>query len=234
METGTLIKKSGYLLSGIGGRTFLVDSGIPFSVGRGTLELCGRSFRLVQSPLSSFTPASISKVVDVAVDGIIGGDILRALGCRFDLAHNTIVFDPAVPANVAPIPCQPRSIGGTPLPVITIEAFNRPLALGFDSGSPLAYVMPGTCAFPGQADGSRQEYVGMLDAWSTVDFWNGASFIGGDCYQLEFAILPEPLPTLLRFTGAPVDGLFGSGLAELAAVTLAAGWNEFYVEKYAA
>jgi len=47
-------------------------------------------------------------------------------------------------------------------------------------------------------------------------------------------VLPTPLPMLLRLSGEAVDGIFGSELADHAAVTLAAGWNEVYLEPYAA
>jgi len=232
VETYAFEVFAGYPFCMIGKGRFLLDTGIPDSVGSGELVICGMRHVLGDAPIPGFRPDNISEIMGVRVDGVIGGDILCTHGVRFDLAAGQASFAPVIPGRKFLVSDTVKIVGVTPLPVIQVHVNDIDLALGFDSGASVTCLIDDSDLLTGEPDDRQQVFFGTLNRFYDLEFRNREAVIGNIHVKLQHARLPEAMAADLRRRHVPVDGIFGAELFKQAAVTLSPCWTELYLEKY--
>lgn len=93
-KTYTINNFDKHLIIEDNGKTFLIDTGSPFSIfDDAHIELCGHQF---PKGLALYSAADISNLLGMHVDALVGNDILKHFNVGIDYAGGTITLSDEV------------------------------------------------------------------------------------------------------------------------------------------
>lgn len=226
MSTYLLEARNGYLLATVDGQRWLVDTGCPFSVGPGSLNISGRSVPLV-APFPGFDPEPLSRLVGVPVAGVLGGSELFRDGCRIDVPRGTLTLG-GTPPGRTPLAADRVRVPGQTVPVIQTGLLGRTANVAIDTGACLGYVSRKLAAGLPGASTRRRDFIGMTGSWHETQVWELPIEIEGRQLACHWGVLPLELDALFALTG--VDAIFGGELCLSRTVSFSAGGGQCWVE----
>jgi hypothetical protein len=193
----------GHILVNIAGRSCVLDTGSPFSLGFYPITIAGREFPVHENYLG-VTCDYLSREIGVTVEGLIGADIVRAFTVGIYPAEQVVQFQntPAFGNIVLPID---NHMG---VPIIKLEVNGKVLSAFFDTGAPLSYLLPE--ALEGlQPECTHEDFYPLVGNFLTPVYRLPYN-IGGEAGEMRFGRLPEELRGMLE--AGDVQGIIGTEL----------------------
>jgi hypothetical protein len=217
MSKFNLSTRDGYLIADISNNRYIIDTGIPFSIGTGILSLGHRTYRLNTPPMKGFAPSRISDVIGLKIDGLIGLDILLDGGCEINLPANEIIFFQSGSKEHV----DRASPGGKYL-FLTAQIGDRPHRLIFDTGAPVGYLLSlNSIKNSKSLEQKTSDFIGYFDSMHETNLWQVDMQIDRRNFSLRFGLPPEGLPNILNQLSA--DGVFGSEICKGNVINLGPG-----------
>jgi hypothetical protein len=196
----------------IDGKRILLDSGSPFSVGDGELEIAGKRFSLESQ--MGVTAGKLSRWMNTQVDALIGCDILSQFAISIDWWQSSVTFSP-----------HGTSLPGGPLPMNVImgaPVLNFGWAGGitrglFDTGAKLCY-MPRSGLPQMRSVNHVQDFHPMIGPFET-DVYEVGIEIAGHSFVANCGVLPDSLVSLLSGVTA-IEWIIGTDLLRAGSIGL--------------
>jgi Ca-activated chloride channel family protein len=195
----------GHLLAEMDGRTILVDTGCPVSIGRHLhWVFMEQSFELSRSYMG-ISVDDLSNLVNERVDILLGADLLQLACTEIDLADQIIVFraHPELHTDVR-IPIE-QFMG---VPSLQANIRGKDVNLIIDSGSQYSYLRSDMVSGMKASGKARDFYPGFGEF--DTDLYDLDVTLGGKHVRLKFGVLPRMLETAVLVTRS--DGLLGTEL----------------------
>jgi len=193
----------GHLLVNIAGRSCVLDTGSPFSLGFYPITIAGREFP-VQENYLGVTCEYLSREIGVTVEGLIGADIVRAFTLGIYPAEQMVQFQNKPPFGNIVLPID-NHLG---VPIIKLEVNGKIISAFFDTGAPMSYLLPE--ALEGlQSEGSHEDFYPLVGNFLTPVYQLPYN-IGGEAGEMRFGRLPDELLGMLEVGG--VQGIIGTEL----------------------
>ena len=181
------------------GKTILVDTGSPFSIfDDATLEFCGRQFPQGQH---IYTADTISNLLGMHVDALVGNDILQHFNVLIDYAGGSITIadeDLELPGAVA-LPFELSF--GVPKIAMTLQGEEKRFFL--DTGAKISYV-------------SSRMTAGLESVETATDFYVTIGNFDTPIYNMEASVAGQAfnvrvgnLPSLLEISLIGLSGTAG-------------------------
>jgi hypothetical protein len=193
---------------------YIVDTGSPFSFGRGTtLRINGKNFPISITGLGGLTADSISKLSGIQVDGLIGMDILKHFDIRFTRAYTTFSLTPVCPEDTAiKLPILETVMG---IPIITLNIGHEERRIFFDTGAKISYLSEDLLV--GESIGQMDDFHHSIGTFKTNVYKIDVS-IDGKVEKMIFGLLPSSIRILLDM--GRTKGIIGSQLLNKYSVIL--------------
>lgn len=196
-------------LAAIDGRTFLVDTGCPFTFGQGgPLRLLGESVEILgPGGRLGFNLAAVRRLAG-PVDGLLGMDLLGRHRWDFDLEEErlTVATEPG-PETAERLPIALAPMGGPPL--LLGSHRGRPTRILFDTGAAILGYRIGGPPAGLQPVGEGSDFNPFLGEFRTP-IWEDRVELGGHSLPVRFGQLPAMGEFTLRRLG--VEWVLGHDL----------------------
>ena len=193
----------GHIVVNIAGRSCVLDTGSPFSLGCYPITIAGREFPVHENYLD-VTCDYLSREIGMTVEGLIGADIVSEFTLGIYPNEQLLQFQttPAFGNIVLPID---NHLG---VPIIRLEVNGKIISAFFDTGAPMSYLLPG--ALEGlQAECTQEDFYPLVGNFLTP-VYRLPYRIGGEAGEMRFGRLPDELQGMLE--GADVQGIIGTEL----------------------
>ncbi|MDD2287440.1 MAG: hypothetical protein PHH52_00595 [Patescibacteria group bacterium] len=182
-----------HIVAYINGKSCLIDTGSPISIGEGILKIAGQTHQISNNMFGAASLGDISNQVGVELDFLIGGDILsKHYGLFIWLKKREVIFSGTIRKD-AVVNLELFSN----VPIICLQINNKLVKAYIDTGARQSYISP-SLAFDSIHEGEVSDfYPGygpmrapvVSAAYSIENIKNNDNF--------KFAILPEDLSSLL-------------------------------------
>ena len=120
----------GHILVHVEGRSYLLDSGAPFSVGYEPVNIAGKSYP-VESCYLGVTPSHLSEYIGLPIEGMIGADIISQYTLGVYATERIVQFNHMPTSGDIVLPVH---VCGD-LPVISVMVNGRVRRMLFVTGS---------------------------------------------------------------------------------------------------
>ena len=198
-KTYTINKFDNHLIIEDNGHALLIDTGSPFSIFDGAaLDFCGRQFPQGMNMVSVET---ISNLLGMHVDALVGNDILSHFNVGIDYAGGTITFSDEVLDLPGAIELPFKLLIGVPNVTMTLQGEEHRFFL--DTGAKISYV-------------SAQMTQGLTPVETASDFYPGFGNFDTPVYNMEASVAGQPfnvrignLPPVLEATLIGLSGTAG-------------------------
>ncbi len=226
MQSYGLECRKGYLLATVEGSRYLVDTGIPFSVGKGELRLDGRCVRLSPAPVPGFELGQLSRICGVEVAGILGAKDLLQTGCTIDLPRGLLVMGGPEPITASAVAVEILPLKHAP--VVTIDLLGQARKAILDTGAPVSYLSRHVAQTLPAAESNRRDWIGQLGVWAETPTWSLNMGIADLDATFEWGLLPETLDPMFTLLG--VDAIFGGTFCQDHAVSFSPDGTRVWIE----
>jgi hypothetical protein len=184
---------------------YIMDTGSPFSFGRGTtVVINGKNFPINSVGFGGVTADSISKLSGLKVDGLIGMDILIHFDIRF--TRNQITFS-VTPIHHAGTAIKLPVDTGMVVPIITLNIGHKDRKIFFDTGAKLSYLSEDLLV--GVSTGEVEDFHPSIGTYKTKVYEIDV-IIDGKVETLTFGSLPSSIRMLLQMS--QTKGVIGTQL----------------------
>ena len=198
-KTFTINNYDKHLIIEDNGKTYLIDTGSPFSVHDGdSLEFCGQQFTRGTAPCS---PENISSLLGMHIDALIGYNVLKHFAILFNYGQGEITFSDeelSLPDAIS-VPINT----GFGVPKVKMSLLGHEDDFFLDTGAKISYVASKTTE-------------GLTPDETDTDFYLGYGDFETSIFNLETAIAGKPfsvrygnLPFLLERTLMGLSGTKG-------------------------
>jgi hypothetical protein len=205
------------------GRRFVLDTGSPMSMGRGTFKLLGLSHRLSPAP-TALQLERVGNLIGSRLDGLIGTDLTGRAPFRIDWGSSAVVFgvDPARTKG-AVVPMQ--ALFG--IPRVESKVGGRSVSALVDTGAAVSFLAEPWDGLP-KPTGERHEF--FLSATGLEEFDTPMRTLPVRCgksFDSTFGQLPAPLAQAMKKIG--VEIILGADLWKSHIVTFDIGGGRMVV-----
>ena len=195
-KTYTINNFDKHLIIEDNGKTYLIDTGSPFSVHNGDmLEFCGQQFPRGMAPCS---PNDISDLLGMHVDALVGYNVLKHFAVLLDYGKGEITFSDeglSLPDAVA-IPVD-TSFG---VPKVKMSLLGHEGLFFLDTGAKISFVASATTNGLTPDETDTDFYVGYGDFETPI--FNLETTIAGKSFRVRYGNLPKLLEcTLMGLSG---------------------------------
>ena len=206
MSTFTTKFVDGHVIVQMNNFDYIVDTGSPFSFGRGILVIInGKNFPINDTALGGITANSISALSGLKVDGLIGMDILIHFDILFTRNQITFSDTPIFHADTAiKLPIIETMMG---IPIINLNIGHEDRRIFFDTGAKLSYLSEDLLV--GTPIGEMEDFYPSIGTYKTNVYKIDVA-IGGKVETLTFGLLPLSLRMLLDM--GQTKGIIGTEL----------------------
>ena len=191
-KTFTINNFDKHLIIEDNGKTYLIDTGSPFSIHDGSLEFCGHQFPRSIAPCS---PDDISNLLGMHVDALVGFNVLRHFAVLIDYGNGEITFSDeglSLP-NAEVVPISTR-FG---VPKVMMSLLGHEGLFFLDTGAKISYVASETTS-------------GLTPDETDSDFYPGFGHFETPVFNLETTVAGKPFR--VRYGNLPLlleQGLMG-------------------------
>lgn len=211
----------GHIIVHVEGRSYLLDSGAPFSVADEPINIAGAIYP-VESCYMGIEPSHLSETIGVPVDGMIGADIIREYTLGIYAAERIVQFHYQPTSGDIVLPVQEFCN----LPIISVMVNGRVRRMFFDTGAPTSLLLPEALVGV-EPFGRNEDFYPLLGNFLT-DMYSLDVVLGGLKCNFRFGKLPEELrPTL---EAGNVQGMIGTELLKHFGMTLSLRDKVMYLE----
>lgn len=208
----SLTVHNGHLIVSINGRTALIDTGCPVTLGVGkAFEIADKSTPLHED-FFGITVDSIAEPVGYPLDLVIGMDVLRHFSVRLSIASAQIVLGDK--CGEAGETLEVGSWFGAPTVPIVVKG--KPVEVIFDTGAPTSYLS--ASLIKGYEFVEKRTDFYPLKGTFEVDVFKVPVKVGSLEKDLEIAAMEGVMAHMLESNGMP--GILGSELLRYTDVTL--------------
>lgn len=179
-----------YPVAVVDGMRILLDTGSPFSVGNGKVEIAGRQFNLGSQ--MGITVDQLSRWMNTKIDALIGSDVLSDFAVSMDWWQSSVAFLPKGTA-LAGAELAAGLLMGTP--VLEFSAAGRKAKGVFDTGAKLCYAPESALSnlVPVNHIHDLHPMTGPFE----TDVFELNVEVGGHTFVANCGVLPKPLGALL-------------------------------------
>jgi len=195
---------SGHLIAQIDGTRAFLDTGAPFSIGRGPLSVLGQAVNLRPEGFG-VTPEYLSAKVGTRVDALLGTDVLARYAFDVDCGAATCTFHREAP------PMDGHRIPVTEFfktPIAEATAAGRQVRLIVDTGAQFGYLAAALVAGCTPLE-TRHDFHPHLGDFTT-EVHQVPIELGGLTVSMPFAVMPAGLEAML--TPSDTQGIIGTDL----------------------
>jgi len=197
----------------------LIDTGSPISIGRGSpLVIRGREW--MPSTASAFALDAVRDHLGVAVDWLIGYDILKAHRMLIDWRAGAVHVGRARTRHIASRFPLEMVMG---IPLITASHEGRSIRAVVDSGAALSYAPRSAVEGLPEAGEYRDFYPG-IGAFTTPT-WSARVRLGERDVVLRVGVLPDALQLLFGMLLGPDGWIIGSEMFRDRAILIDYRWR---------
>ena len=197
------------------GRRFVLDTGSPVSVGRGTFKLLGLSHRLSPTGLDL---ERVGNLIGTRLDGLIGTDVIGRAPFRIEWASSAVVFDvDAARSKGAVLPLQ--ALFG--IPRVECKVAGRSVSALVDTGAAVSFLAEPWSGLT-KPTGERHEF--FLGPNGLEEFDTPIRNVPVKCgksFESLFGELPPKLAQAMKSTG--IEVILGADLWKSFVVTFDMG-----------
>ena len=207
MATYGLTMERDHLFLNLAGGKWLLDTGSPLSFGDDPrIEIAGVGFDIPRA-CAGLDAETISDLVGVPLQGLLGGDVLGRFDHFFDLSAATVTISEDVLAHEGAAVAM-WGLDTSGVPYVAVRTMGHDLRLVFDTGSMMTYV-PDQRVPRDRPAGTRQDFYPGVGRFQ-VETFLGDFRIGGQDFELQCGALPPLLAMLIGYIGA--DGVVGNAI----------------------
>ena len=186
-KTYTINNYDNHLIIDDNGKTLLVDTGSPFSIfDDATLDFCGRQF---PKGITMVSAETISNLLGMHVDALVGNDVLRQFAVLVDYSNGTIIFsdeDLSLPGG------QAIALGNSfGIPKVTMQLRGKEGSFFLDTGAKISYVKSSTLDGLTPDGQATDFYVGYGDFETPI--YHVPTSIGNHEFTVQYGTLPRIL-----------------------------------------
>ena len=166
------------------GKTYLIDTGSPFSVHDGdSLEFCGQQFTDNMAPCS---PENISSLLGMHIDALVGYNVLTHYAILFDYDQGEITFsdEELTLPNAISLPIN-TSFG---VPKVRMSLLGNEDDFFLDTGAKISYVASETTEGLTPDETDTDFYLGYGDFETPI--FNLETTIAGKSFRVRYGNLP--------------------------------------------
>jgi len=204
--------KDGHIIFDVNGKTTLLDTGAPASVGQGPFEFNGSTFDLQDNYLG-LTTASLSELAGIQIDILLGADIISNFDLYINSSNSTVEFGDNIQKKGEILPIEVFS----GVPILEVEVNGEKITAFFDTGAKLSYVNKNITSDLAAVDQQEDFYPGIGSF--ITDIYNLNTVLGENIsLDLEYGILPSLLEMTLMVAG--VSGIIGTEILASASCLL--------------
>lgn len=197
--------REGHLLANISGKTVLIDTGSPTSIGRvGNFTLNGRSIQLQSSFQGIIDIDGFSELLGFDIDILLGCDCLNKFDIEINAKKKTITFNDGEQVLLGNI-MNTNDIHG--IQVVQVKIDDTPIRMYFDTGAKISYIEKRLSNKFTPMEEVEDFYPG-LGKFKTMTYKVPIGFEDSKI-NLTCGVLPEKIEHLMRIT-LNVDGILGS------------------------
>lgn len=214
---------NGHLVTQIEGKSVLIDSGVPISIGKMPEFHFLNEVHTLSQEYMGVTLKYLEKMVGTSIDILMGADILKRYCLTVDLQGDRVTFGerPVVKsANRVPM----TNFMGTPIVRSSVDS--EDLEMFVDTGAKLSYVNKTIAANYSPVGKEKDFYPGMGEFETQV--FEIPFTLGKKHFQLRCGVLPDLLEKALLLTGA--GGIIGTDLYQKFLVCLAFPEQAIYLD----
>jgi len=196
----------GHVIVHMNNFNYIVDTGSPFSFGRGNLVIInGKNFPINNTAPGGITAKSISELSGLDVDGLIGMDILIHFDVQFTRNRITFSDTPIFHADTAvKLPIIETIMG---IPIINLNIKQEDRRIFFDTGAKLSYLSEDLLV--GTPFGEMEDFYPSIGTYKT-NVYKIDVVIDGKIEPLTFGLLPSSIRMLLDM--GQTKGIIGTEL----------------------
>lgn len=196
----------GHIIVQMNNFNYIVDTGSPFTFGRGNLvNINRRNFTVSSVGFGGFTADSISELSGLEVDGLIGMDILIHFDIKFTRNRITFSDKPITYADTAiELPIIEMLTG---IPIINLNIGQENRRIIFDTGAKLSYLSEDLLV--GTPFGEMEDFYPTIGTYKTNVYKIDVT-IDKQVETLTFGLLPASIRILLDMCRA--KGVIGTEL----------------------
>ena len=205
------------------GRRYVLDTGSPVSVGRGTFKLLGVSHPLAHAP-TSFDLERGANLIGTRLDGLIGTDVIGRAPFRIEWASSAVFFGvDSTSVRGAPVPMQ--ALFG--IPRVECKVAGRTVSAVVDTGAGISFLAEPWDGLP-KPSGERHEF--FVSATGLEEFDTPVRTLPVKCgkaFNSLFGELPPKMARALKSTG--IDVILGADMWKSFVVTFDIGGGRMIV-----
>ena len=217
---------NGHLIVSINGRTALVDTGCPVTLGVGEPLTIGDTTVPLHEDFCGITVESIAEPVGYPLDLVIGMDLLGRFTVTFSMASGEIVL-----ADGCDEVGEALNVGSWfGVPTIPIRVGAREIDVIFDTGAPTSY-LSASFLEEGEFVETRTDFYPLKGTFD-VDVFRVPAKVGSLDTNLEFAAMNGVMADMLESNGMP--GILGTEILRYRDVTLAMARDAITLTEFAA
>jgi hypothetical protein len=195
------------------GRRLVLDTGSPFSVGRGTFRLLGSSHRLAHESIG-VDLERVGNLIGTRLDGLIGTDVVGRAPFTIDWSSSQVSFGvDSERAGGAVVP-MPALFG---IPRVECRVAGRSVSALVDTGAAISFLAEPWDGLP-KPTGKRHEF--FLSATGVEEFDTPVRRLSVQCgktFESTFGQLPAQPARALK--SASIDAILGADLWKTFPVT---------------
>ena len=202
----------GHLITEVGGRKALVDTGCPVTLGNGEpLSIGGKDFAL-HDHFHGITVESVSEPVGYPFEILIGMDVLGKFVSTFSLKSGEVILREAFETKGDELELD-TWLGVPTMPIAVDGVVHRVI---FDTGAPTSYLSE---RFVEEFEfvGTREDFFPLKGNFEN-DIHEAPVTVGSKTKSFELAAMKGTLASMLEPSGMP--GILGTDLLREADVTL--------------
>lgn len=186
-KTYTINNYDNHLIIEDNGKTFLIDTGSPFSIFDGTsLDFCGRQF---PKGMTMVSIEAVSDLLGMNIDALVGNDVLRQYAVLVDYNGGTITFSDegiSLPGG------QAIALGNNfGIPKVTMQLRGQEGTFFLDTGAKISYVKSSTLDGLTPDDHATDFYVGYGNFETPI--YHVPTSIGSHEFTVQYGTLPRIL-----------------------------------------
>jgi hypothetical protein len=215
---------NGHLVTQIEGKSVLIDSGVPISIGKNPKFHFLNEVHTLSQEYMGVTLKYLEKMVGTSIDILMGADILKKYCVAIDLQGERITFGEQ-PAFVSASRVPMTNFMGTP--IVRSSVGSQDLEMFVDTGAKLSYVNKTLAANYSPIGKEKDFYPGIGEFETQV--YEIPFMLGNWSFQLRCGLLPELLEKALLLTGA--SGIIGTDFYQKFLVCLAFPEEAIFLEK---
>jgi hypothetical protein len=201
----------GHIITHVEGRSYLLDTGAPFSVGYEPIHIAGKRYPVEWSYMG-VTPSHLSEYIGMPIEGMIGSDIIREYTMGVYATERIVQFTYLPTSGDIVLPVQ---VCGE-LPIISVMVNGMVRRMFFDTGAPTSYLLPE--ALEGvEVIGRHEDYYPLLGNFLT-DIYSLPVVLASEQREFRFGCVPEEMRSALE--AARVSGMIGTELLRHFGMTL--------------